>query len=237
MLVNKKIVERMVDYGALTEKDVVLEIGCGTGNLTTELLRRCRVCGIEKDYRLFEFLCRKFSREIEIGKLNLIRGDALKVDFPFFTKLISNIPYEISSPLMFKLFKHKFDFAVIMLQREFAERLCREDSRLGVIAKSYCKARILELVGKENFKPKPSVESAIVKIIPEPAVEVKDREIFERFVTFAFSMRRKRLEKIVKEFNRRFGFSLKLKPELAEKRPEEIGAFNFARIADDLRAS
>lgn len=237
MLVNRKIVERIVSYGELTEKDIVLEIGCGTGNLTTELLRKCRVCGIEKDYRLFELLRKKFSKEIETGKLTLIHGDALKVDFPFFTKLISNIPYEISSPLIFKLFKHKFDFAVVMLQKEFAERLCREDSRLGVIAKSYCKAQILELVGKENFKPQPSVESAIVKIIPEPSIEVKNRELFEKFVTFAFSMKRKRLEKIVKEFSKRFGFSLKLVSELAGKRPEEIGAFNFARITDDLRAS
>jgi 16S rRNA (adenine1518-N6/adenine1519-N6)-dimethyltransferase len=166
----------------------------------------------------------------------LIRGDALKVDFPPFTKIVSNIPYEISSPLLFKLFRYRFESAVLMLQREFAERLCGEDSRLGVIAKARCKAEILEFVGRESFKPMPRVESAVVRIVPRPEVEVRNLELFEKFVTFAFSMRRKKIGKIAREFERRFGLRVNLDRETAEKRPEEIGAKVFARIADDIRA-
>ncbi len=237
MVVDRALIRRIVDYAELDGGDVVLEVGCGTGNLTAAMLDVCRVIGIEKDEKLVKLLEKKFCKEIESGKLILIHGDALKVNFPEFTKMVSNIPYEISSPLIFKLFKHRFKSAILMLQREFAERLCREDSRLGVIAKAYCTAEVLEFVGRESFKPMPKVESAVVKIIPKPALEIRNMELFEKFVTFAFSMRRKKLGKIAREFERRFGLHVPLDYANAEKRPEEIGARNFARIVDDIRAS
>lgn len=235
MLINRRIAERIVKYAELGKKDVVFEVGCGTGNLSVEILKFCKVIGVEKDVRLVKFLQKRFKREIDIGKFNLIHGDALKLDFPFFTKFVSNIPYEISSPLIFKLLKCNFVLAVVMLQKEFAKRLCKEDSRLGVISKAHCTSRITEIVGRENFEPKPNVESAIVLIRPKPEIEVKNRELFEKFVTFSFSMRRKKLQNIVKEFERRHGISFDLDPDLTHKRPEEIGARNFARIVDDLR--
>ncbi|MEM0350725.1 MAG: rRNA adenine N-6-methyltransferase family protein, partial [Archaeoglobaceae archaeon] len=148
MLVNRKIAR----YAELKGSDVVLEVGCGTGNLTAELLKFCKVVGIEKDSRMIEKLRKRFRNEIESGRFVLIHGDALKVDFPSFNKFVSNIPYEISSPLIFKLLKYKFEVAIVMLQKEFAQRLCNEDSRLGVISKAYCSPKILEIVGKENFR-------------------------------------------------------------------------------------
>ncbi|MFN3384001.1 MAG: 16S rRNA (adenine(1518)-N(6)/adenine(1519)-N(6))-dimethyltransferase RsmA [Archaeoglobaceae archaeon] len=237
MLINRKIAERIASYAELNKEDVVLEVGCGTGNLTQELLRFCKVVGIEKDAKFVEAMRKKFKREIEGGRLILIYGDALKLDFPPFTKFVSNIPYEISSPLIFKLVKHEFKLAVVMLQKEFAERLCNEDSRLGVISKAYCRAKILEIVNRENFRPIPRVESAITLIVPQPEIEVRNRELFEKFVTFSFSMRRKKLLKIVREFEKRFGTHIELERELADKRPEEIGAKNFAKIVDGIRAS
>lgn len=237
MLMNRAIIERILNYAELKENDVVLEIGCGTGNLTKALLERCRVIGIEKDRKFIELLREKFKDEIEAKKLTLIHGDALKVEFPYFTKFVSNIPYEISSPLIFKLFNYDFELAVLMLQREFAERLICEDSRLGIISKAYCTAELLEIVGRNNFKPIPKVDSAIVRIRRSPKIEVKNKQLFELFVTFAFTMRRKKLENIAKEFEKRFGYKIKLEKELANKRPEEIGALNFSRILDDLRTS
>ncbi|MDK2876512.1 MAG: rRNA (adenine1518-N6/adenine1519-N6)-dimethyltransferase [Archaeoglobaceae archaeon] len=235
MLVNRKILERIISYAELDSDDVVLEVGCGTGNLTNALISRARVIGIEKDPKLVKLLEKRFRDEIANGKFTLIHGDALKIKFPKFTKCVSNIPYEISSPLIFKLLRHDFKLAVLMLQREFAERLVGEDSRLGVITKAYCRAKLLENVGRENFKPIPRVDSAIVKLEPVPMVEVKDLDLFEKFVTFAFSMRRKKLGKIVREFEERYGYRFELDENMAEKRPEEIGAVNFARIVNDLR--
>lgn len=237
MVVDRALIKRIVDYAELRKDDCVLEIGCGTGNLTSALLERCKVIGIEKDGKLVKVLQEKFEDYIDSGRFFLIHGDALEIDFPPFTKLVSNIPYEISSPLIFKLLRSKFDFAVLMLQKEFAERFCGEDSRLGVITKAYCSAEILEIVGRDSFKPKPKVESAVVKIVPTPKIRVEKKELFEQFVTFAFSMRRKRLNKIAKEFEKRFGFRVILDEFIAQKRPEEIGAQKFAEIVDDLRAS
>lgn len=235
MLMNKEILERILSYAELTSDDVVLEVGCGTGNLTKVLLSKAKVIGIEKDTKLAKMLEERFRGEIANGRFFLIKGDALKIEFPKFTKFVSNIPYEISSPLIFKLLKHDFKVAVLMLQREFAERLVGEDSRLGVITKAYCRAKLLENVGRENFKPMPKVDSAIVKLEPIPIIEVKELDLFEKFVTFAFSMRRKKLGKIIREFEKRYGYRFELVDELVEKRPEEIGAVNFAKIVDDLR--
>ncbi len=235
MLVNRRVIERIVSYAELGDDDVVLEVGCGTGNLTAELLKKCRVVGIEKDVRMIEKLKEKFNSEIRLGRLELVHGDALKVDFPFFTKFVSNIPYKISSPITFRLFKHKFKMAVVTYQREFAERLWREDNRLGVIARSYCSPEILEIVKPSSFRPKPKVESAVVRIKPEPLVFVENKELFEKFVSFAFTMRRKRMGKIVQEFNSKFGFSIEIDSETSKRRPEELGAKKFAKIVDDIR--
>lgn len=234
IVMSKSLLRRIVNYAELSDDDIVLEVGCGTGKLTKLLLEKCKVIGIEKDRRFVDLLKKKFSLEIEIGRLKIIHGDALKVDFPEFTKFVSNIPFQISSPLTFKLFKYEFDLAVIMYQREFAERLVREDSRLGVISKAYCRAEILEIVKPSVFKPKPAVEAAVVKIIPEPVVNVKNLRLFEEFVTFAFSMKRKKMGKIVEEWNKRKDIKVEIDSEIAEKRPEEVGAKVFAEIVNSI---
>ncbi len=238
MLKDRRVISRIVKYAELSEDDVVLEVGCGTGNLTSALLRKCSVVGIEKDPLMVEKLRKRFSGFIEQGRFRLIQGDALKVEFPFFTKFVSNIPYKISSPLTFKLLKSDFRLAIVMYQREFAERLCREDNRLGVISKTYCRAELLEVVKPGSFSPPPKVDSAIVRIVPEPEVLVEDRELFERFVTFAFSMRRKKMWKIVQEFRKKYGVDLALDENLAEKGPKSLEQESLRKFwwENDLRA-
>ncbi len=235
MVVNKALISRIAGYAELDPQDVVLEVGCGTGNLTAEILKRCRRCrvvGIEKDPRMVERLRRRFNVEIMEGRFTLIHGDALQMDFPPFTKFVSNIPYKISSPLTFKLFRYKYRMAIVMYQREFAERLCGEDSRLGVISKVYCTPEILEIVKPSAFRPRPKVDSAVVRILPRPKVEVQNLELFEKFVTFAFSMRRKRMQKIVRAFRERTGYVVEVDDEVGRMRPEEVGAKRFAEIVD-----
>ena len=232
MLINRKVIDRIVGYAELGKNDVVLEVGCGTGNLTSALLRKSMVVGIEKDARMVEKLRKRFLVEIQEGKFTLIHGDALEVEFPPFNKFVSNIPYKISSPLTFKLLNTEFELGVVMYQREFAERLCSEDSRLGVIAKAYCTAEILEIVKPSSFSPPPEVDSAIVRITPEPVVKVENVELFEKFVTFAFSMRRKKMGKIAREFRERFGYEIYVDEEVADLRPERVGARKFAEMVD-----
>ena len=240
VVVNKKILYKMVRYADLNYDDVVLEVGCGTGRLTRLLLKNVKkVYGIEIDIRFINYLKKIFEEEIKSGRLELIHGDAVKVEFPEFDKFVSNIPYQISSPITFKLFKHKFKLAVLMYQREFAERLVakpgsKKYGRLSVVARAYCRAEILDIIPPTAFKPRPKVESAIVRIIPEPEIEVKNKELFEDLVTFAFSHRRKMFGKILDEWCESKGVEVDIPEELRRKRPEELPPNVFAEIVDQL---
>jgi 16S rRNA (adenine1518-N6/adenine1519-N6)-dimethyltransferase len=239
-LVNKRILYKIARYADLSYDDVVLEVGCGTGRLTSLLLKNVRkVYGIEVDERFVNYLRKVFDHEIQSGRFELIHGDAVKVEFPKFDKFVSNIPYQISSPLTFKLFKHDFKLAVVMYQKEFAERLVakpgsKKYGRLSVVAKAYCKAEILEIVPPSAFKPRPKVESAIVRIVPEPEIEVKNKELFEDLVRFAFSRRRKMLGKILEDWCEEKGAEVDIPEELKRKRPEDIPPEVYAEIADSV---
>jgi 16S rRNA (adenine1518-N6/adenine1519-N6)-dimethyltransferase len=238
ILVNRQILGRIADYAELSKDDVVLEVGCGTGNLTEFLLGKAGVVhGIEIDARFIEVLRKRFKNEVKAGRLNLIHGDALKVEFPPFTKFVSNIPYGISSPLTFKLLKHNFRLAIVMYQREFAERLVanagnKSYGRLSVVAKTYCKAEILETIPSSAFKPKPEVDSAIVKINPEPEVKIQKREVFEDLVRFVFSRRRKMLEKSIEEWGKIRGLRIEIPENVKKRRPEEVDPNAYAKMVD-----
>ncbi len=240
ILVSGKFLQRIVRYAELRFDDVVLEVGCGTGRLTSLLLKNVeRVYGVELDVRLVELLKKRFEREIRSGRFVLIHGDALKVDFPEFDKFVANIPYSISSPLTFKLLKHDFELAVITYQKEFAERLVAKPGskrygRLSVVARAYCRAEILDTIPPTAFRPRPKVESAIVRIIPEPEIRVENLEVFEDLVRFAFSRRRKMFGKIVEEWCEMRGFGVEIPDHLRRKRPEEIPPEEYAFIADSV---
>ncbi len=200
-LVNAKIAEFIVSAADLTPEDIVLEIGPGKGILTGRLLEKCKVYAIEIDKALCEYLALAFQEDIESGRLHILCGDALKMDFPRFTKVVANIPYHISSPLLFKLMKHSFQKAILMLQYEFAERLVAEPGskkygRLSVMMYYHGKARILKRVRRGNFRPIPKVDSAIVEIVPMRRF-CYDPEIIEEIVRKIFQHRRKKLKNIL----------------------------------------
>ncbi len=240
VLVDGRYLRKIVSYAELSFDDVVLEVGCGTGRLTKFLLRSVeKVYGIEVDERMVDYLRKRFEHEIKAGRFVLIHGDALKVNFPEFDKFVANIPYQISSPLTFKLLKHDFELAVVTYQREFAERLVakpgsKKYGRLSVVARAYCRAEILDRIPPTAFKPKPKVESAIVRIIPEPEVKVKNLDLFEDLVRFAFSRRRKMFGKIIEEWSKEKDLKVEVPEGLRKKRPEEIPPEVYAEIADSV---
>lgn len=233
ILVDRKVIEKIISYAQLKGDESVLEVGCGTGNLTEELLRHSRkVYGIERDPRFVELLGKKFSREIENGRLELIEGDALKVEWPEFDKFVSNIPYSISTDITFKLLKHKFSLAVVMYQKEFARRLVarggKEYGRLSVMVRAFARVEILDYVKPTSFIPPPEVESAIVRFIPEPEIVVKDLEKLDFLLKKAFSNRRKKFGKIADEIG------IKIPEELRNERPEGIPPEVYAELSERL---
>ena len=101
--------KKIINYGNLTKEDTVLEIGPGIGTLTIELAKKAgKVIAIEQDTTIFNILKRRLEKE-NINNVELINGDAVKVDFPKFNKIVSNLPYQISSPISFKFLNYDFD--------------------------------------------------------------------------------------------------------------------------------
>lgn len=196
-LVDEEVLESIVGYGNIGPSDVVLEIGPGIGNLTVLLTENAgRVVAIEKDERLANIL----RDRIDEGKnLEIIVGDFLEIDLPEFDKIISNLPYSISSPATFELLGHKFDFGILMYQKEFAQRLAASPGtsdygRLTVNAYYRARVELLDEVPSSAFVPQPEVNSRLVRLEPRvPPFEVKDEELFSRVVKAAFQHRRQKL--------------------------------------------
>ena len=121
-LIDKAIISRQIRFAKLTKTDTVLEIGPGLGFLTLALAKKAgKVIAIEFDEKLVSHL-----EPLVPSNVVLIHKDALKIELPKFNKLVANIPYQISSPLIFKLTKYDFDCAILMLQAEFGQRLVAE---------------------------------------------------------------------------------------------------------------
>lgn len=185
ILKNPKIVESMVEKAALRSTDTVLEIGPGTGNMTVKLLERSkRVIACEVDPRMVAELQKRVLGTSLQPKLHVMVGDVLKTELPFFDVCVANLPYQISSPFVFKLLLHRpmFRCALLMFQREFAERLIAKPGdklycRLSVNTQLLAKVDHVLKVGKNNFRPPPKVESSVVRIEPKnPAPPINFRE-------------------------------------------------------------
>ncbi|CAI9766015.1 unnamed protein product [Fraxinus pennsylvanica] len=126
ILKNPLLIDSIIQKSGIKSTDVILEIGPGTGNLTKKLLEVGKsVIAVEVDPRMVLELQRRFQGTPSSTRLKVIQGDVLKCDLPYFDICVANIPYQISSPLTFKLLSHRplFRCAVIMFQREFAMRL------------------------------------------------------------------------------------------------------------------
>ncbi len=238
-LIDERVLNRIIEYGRLKNSDTVLEIGAGYGNLTKKLAKKAgKVIAIEADPEL--------ASHIKGENVEVIIGDALKIEFPSFNKVISNLPYSISSPVTFKLLKHKFELGILMYQHEFAKRMAalpdaKDYGRLSITAQYYADVEILEVVSRNAFSIPPEVNSAIVKLTPRPALyEVKDEVFFMKFITAAFSQRRKKLKNAIINNSEMLGIKdiegtlKKLPPELIEKRAEAIPPQKLAKIANAL---
>lgn len=165
----------MLEKAAIRPTDVILEIGPGTGNMTVKMLERCKkVVACEIDVRLAAELQKRVQGTELQPRLQILIGDVLKSELPFFDLCIANVPYQISSPLIFKLLVHRplFRCAVLMFQREFAQRLVAKPGdklycRLSVNTQLLARVDLLMKVGKNNFKPPPKVESSVVRLEPK----------------------------------------------------------------------
>lgn len=254
-LTDRNILQRIVDALDPAPGEVVLEIGPGKGSLTTQLLARgLRVIAVEKDRRLAAALG---ERGAGSGTLRVVTGDALSIDWhdliaasagtapgsplPGF-KVVGNIPYNITSPLLDKALAPPVPACVVFLvQKEVADRLtARPGSKvygaLSVGVQAQCRVERLFAVPAGAFAPRPRVTSALVRLTPlaDPTVEPGEVRAFRAFVTACFTRRRKQLRNVVMAVTGRAApvviaglHALGLDPAA---RPEALGPAEFARL-------
>jgi len=239
-MTDSALLQRMISYAALTNEDVVLEVGAGFGFLTHLLSQRCKkVVAVEVDSKLIQALRKQLQ---DVKNIELIEGDVLKASIPPFNKVVSTPPYSISSPLFFWLLERPFDMAVLTFQKEFAERLAapvgsKDYSRLTVTTYYRADVELLDYVPRTAFYPPPDVDSMVVRLKPKPKppFRVRDEQVFFELVQAVFTQRNKKLRNAVMLFLERRGIVRERAQELAdsltfhdkrvrELAPEDLGA-------------
>ena len=199
-LIDENKRNQIINFGNLNKNDTVLEIGSGIGTLTIELAQKAKkVIAIEQDENIYKILTKRLKDE-KIDNVELINDDALNVDFPKFNKIISNLPYQISSPITFKFLEYDFDLAILMYQKEFAERMngevgSKNYSRLSAMLYFKCDVETLTDVSSESFIPKPKIDSAVVKLTPkENKINDDDFKTYSNFTKALFQHRNKKIK-------------------------------------------
>ncbi len=251
---DRNVIDNIIRCADLSPDGRVLEIGPGQGALTIPLARSvASVTAVEKDARLAEYL-EKRCKETGISNVLIINEDILKLDFSYHAapdrklKIIGNLPYNISSPLLEKLFNHRdiISEAILMFQIEFAERIaaepgCKQYGALTVMTQYNSSVTPLMKAPKEVFFPRPGVGSMVVKIDlekPHP-IQPKDEDIFKLVVRGSFSSRRKTIINSLKVIDNEFGRDQIIealdKCDIDPKRrAETLSVDDFIRLADEL---
>jgi 18S rRNA (adenine1779-N6/adenine1780-N6)-dimethyltransferase len=199
ILRNPLVIAAIVEKAAVRPTDVVVEIGPGTGNLTEKLLMAAKkVIVYEVDPRMVSELHKRFQNSPLRSKLEIIRGNCLDHDFPHFDRCVANVPYAISSALVFKLLaKPTFKCAVLMFQREFALRVCAPPGselycRLSVNSQLLARCSHLMKVSKNSFTPPPKVESSVIRLDPKHPPPPVDFNEWDGLVKLLFNRKNKK---------------------------------------------
>ncbi|MGN2370270.1 16S rRNA (adenine(1518)-N(6)/adenine(1519)-N(6))-dimethyltransferase RsmA [Clostridium cagae] len=249
-LLDESVLNDIVDGAEVNENDFIIEIGPGVGTLTAKLLQKAKmVTCIELDNDLIPILQQELG---EYDKFELIHNDALKVDFNEImkneehVKLVANLPYYVTTPIIVKLLKenHKFESLTIMIQKEVAERInaepnCKEYGALSILVQYYCNTKIVRKVSPESFMPRPKVDSIVIRLdrLSNPRVKVQDEKLLFDIVRAGFNMRRKTLWNVTKviglskeDLQKAFD-SCNIDPK---RRAETLSIEEFAALTDSI---
>jgi 16S rRNA (adenine1518-N6/adenine1519-N6)-dimethyltransferase len=242
--VDSDIFYRLISYASLTQNDIVLEVGAGLGFLTQILSRECKkVIAVEIDPQLMTFLRKRFYN---YQNVELLQGDILNISIPKFHKVVSTPPYSISSQLLFHLLEIEFEYAVLLLQKEFAERLVasvgtKDYGRLTINIYYRADIELLDIVPRTMFYPQPDVDSIVVRLKPRsPPFQVDDETIFFELVRMLFTQRNKKVRNALTPFLFRHGMAREDAIEFADtlvyssKRVQKLTPEDFGILTNDL---
>lgn len=234
-LIDKNKRDQIINFGNISKEDTILEIGTGIGTLTIEIAKRAKkVIAIEQDPKIANILSSRLEKE-KIDNVELINDDALNVDFPKFNKIISNLPYQISSPITFKFLNYDFDLAILMYQKEFARRMngnvgSKDYSRLSAMLYFKCDVENLTDVSAESFIPKPKIDSTVVKLTPkENKIPESEFKVYSNYTKALFQHRNKKIRNAL--IDSRHVFCNLDKKEIKEK----INSIESEKLNDYLK--
>lgn len=253
-LVNESTLEKIARAAHIKPGETVVEIGPGPGNLTRHLVQYAdRVIAIEIEHEL----CSILKAELTAKNLTVIEADALDFDFKKAAppegrlKLVANLPYNITTPILFKLLEtpELFSEALILVQEEVAKRICAPPGKkpygiLSVRTQLLADCEIALHVDPRAFSPRPKVDSALVRIkfLETPRAPVKDAQIFRRTVKAAFARRRKTIRNSFQTFalgitKDRLDAALRKANIDPGQRAETVTVSEFAALANILADS
>lgn len=244
--VDASVYNRMLDYAALNRNDIVLDIGAGFGFLTREAARLCRkVFAVEADRKIAKVLRERLG---DLSNVIVIQGNVLGMEMPHVDKVVSIPPYNISSKLLSWLLKHDFKCAVVVFQKEFAEKLLprvgtREYNWLAVMAYYYAEIELLDVIPSAAFYPEPEVDSTIVRMDPKlkkPFV-LSDERCFESLTRALFTNRNRKVRNAAASYLKK---EHKMNAEkqkgtvssipFADRRVRELTPEDFGVLANEL---
>ncbi|MBR1775509.1 ribosomal RNA small subunit methyltransferase A [bacterium] len=212
-LINGEVISDIIDFAKITKDDTVLEIGPGVGFVTEQLVKQAKkVIAVELDEEAIKEL-----EKLDANNLEIIHNDILKTDLSSLTdekiKVVANIPYYITSPIIAHLLgeiddltnknRSKIVDIILMVQEEVARRIvatekssAKQYGLLTILAQFWADCSIIRTVGRRSFYPAPKVNSALVylKVRPVPLLKLSDYSHFRRTIKAAFSQRRKTLK-------------------------------------------
>jgi 16S rRNA (adenine1518-N6/adenine1519-N6)-dimethyltransferase len=227
MLVDRRILDKIVSAANISKDEIVLEAGTGQGILTTELCRHAKqVISYEVDINLYRRIQEQFL--VDFKNLQLVNADLFKTKDPhFFDVFVSNLPYSRSRDAMEWLSTQKFDRAIVMVQEEFADKLAARPSRKNYRAISALAAHCFAIerlfnVRKESFEPQPKVESSIIRITH---INTISREVV-RNINLLFSRRNKRASSVAAEIG------IIIDADYGSKKIDEIEPTELIRMAE-----
>ena len=254
-LINKEVLESIVNSSEINKDDMVIEIGPGLGTLTKYLLEKAgEVLCIEIDPKMIKVLNNRFN---QYENFEIINEDVLKVDLNKIisekkrqgkvknVKIVANLPYYITTPIIMKLLEDKLDIEsiTVMIQKEVAERLIavRGEKETGAITYTvyyYCESEKIMEVPNSSFIPEPEVTSEVIKmeLRSKPAVEIENPKIMFMIIKSAFMQRRKTLLNALTNtkvfLSKEDGLEILKKLNLGENiRAENLSIQDFCNIA------
>ena len=252
-LIDRNILNKVIRTAQVEKEDVVLEVGPGLGEMTIALARQAkRVIAIEIDPRLVEILKKKMA---VYPNVEVVQKDVLKMGFNHFLlqegqqiKVVANLPYQISTPLLFRFIESRevFSTLTLMLQKEVAERMValpgeKEYGPLSIFTQLVSELSICFFIKPSAFFPPPKVESAVIHMgwKEKSMIELGDEKWFKRVVRGCFSYRRKTLTNALKHSDIPLPWNTEERMEKIgidpRRRPETLKIQEFINLAEALK--